>query len=158
MPRLNKFLAAAVVVLFIMTGFFREFVFVNLNELMRVAYYNSPDPQVAPSMQWMSGYSYQTLYYLKWPLTLLFSIIFAAYSALTVWLAFGDKKYVRITWLAYAAVFTLSFLFFGIGWLTDDREATYVISRFLAGIIETPAMLAILSAAFLIHRKSGSGE
>lgn len=154
----NKIIVAGIVVLFVLTGFFREFVFVNLNELMRVAYYNSPDPQISPSMQWLSTCSYSTLYYLKWPLTLIFSAIFAGFSVLVVHFAFGERKYRRITWITYASIFTLSLLFFGIGWLTGAREATYTISRFLAGIIETPAMLAILMAVFLLHRKSDNRD
>lgn len=152
MPARNKFIVAGIVIVFILAGFYREFVFLNFNELMRVAYYHSPDPHVASSMQWLSVCSYETLYYLKWPLTLLFSAIFAGLSVLAVHYAFGEKKYRRLTWLAYGAVFGLSFIFFAIGWLTGEQEAMYTISRFLAGIIETPAMLAILMAAFLVHR------
>jgi hypothetical protein len=153
MPTRNKLLLAGIILLFILTGFFREHVFLNWNEQMRVTYYNSPDPHVSPSMQWLSAFDYATLYYLKWPLTLLFSVLFAAYAVAAVQLAFGNKKYNRITWLAYAGVFTLSFLFFATGWLLNNREGTYVISRFLAGMIETPAMLAVLMASFLVHRR-----
>lgn len=149
----NKLLLAGVIVLFILTGFFREYVFLNWNEQMRVTYYHSPDPHVSPPMQWLSAFDYPTLYYLKWPLTLFFSVVFAAYSVVAVQLAFRNKKYNRITWLAYGCVFLLSFLFFAAGWLMNDRDATYAISRFLAGMIETPVMLAILMASFLLHRR-----
>lgn len=156
MPAKNKIIVGGLVVLFVLTGFFREFVFLNWNEQMRVTYYNSPDPHVAASMQWLSACSYEALYYLKWPLTLLFSFVFALYSALVVRYSFSDRKYVRITWFTYAGVFAIAFLFFAIGWLFNEREGTYAISRFLAGMIETPIMLAILVAVFLIHRKSDS--
>jgi hypothetical protein len=149
-----KFIVAGIVILFILTGFFREFVFLNINEQMRVTYYNSPDPHVAPSMQWLSAFDYATLYYLKWPLTFLFAAVFASYSALVVRVLFREKQYVRVTWLAYAGVFTLSFVFFGIGLLAGSREVTYDIARFLAGMIETPAMLVILVSSFLILRRS----
>jgi len=154
MSNRSKFIVTGIVILFILTGFFREFVFLNINEQMRVTYYHSPDPHVAPSMQWLSAFDYATLYYLKWPLTLAFAAVFATYAALTVRLMFRDKLYVRVTWLAYAGVFTLSFVFFGIGLLSGSREATYDIARFLAGIIETPAMLVVLVSSFLIMRRS----
>lgn len=141
------------VVLFICTGFFREFVFVNWNEQIRVTYYHSPDPHVAPVMQWLSSFSYEALYWLKWPLTLFFSALFAVYAFIIVQLLFGDKNYSRIVLLSYAAVFTASLLFYAAGRLLNLGEATYEVARFLAGIIETPAMLIILTASFLIHRR-----
>lgn len=151
-PR-NKIFVGALVLLFILTGFYREFVFLNWNEQMRVTYYHSPDPHVAPAMQWLGSFSYEALYWLKWPLTLFFSLIFAGYTILAVHLAFRDKKYNRIALFSYAAVFLASFLFFGIGWMLGVRDGTYQIARFLAGLIETPAMLIILMASFMIHRK-----
>lgn len=153
MSQRNKIFVAALVVLFVLTGFFREFVFLNWNEQIRVTYYNSPDPHVAPSMQWLGSFSYGTLYWLKWPLTLFFSVTFASLALLAVHLSFADRKYNRITLIAYTAIFLTSFLFFGIGWLFGARDATYEIARFLAGLIETPAMLIILMASFMIHRR-----
>ena len=104
-------------------------------------------------MQWLSSLSYETLYWLKWPLTLLFSALFAAYSLLIVHLAFGQRQYNRITVYAYAVVFAFSFLFFAIGWALNARESTYDVARFLAGLIETPGLLIILVGACLIHKR-----
>lgn len=153
MPAKNKYIIAGLLFLFVVTGFFRESVFLNLNEQMRVTYYHSPDPHVDPYMQWLGTFSYITLYYIKWPLTLLFSAIFAFYSILVIRFAFRSKPYERITWYAYGCVFAASVLFFFAGYLTGTREATYVISRFLAGLIETPALLIILMASFMVHRR-----
>ena len=153
MQNRNKIFVAALVILFILAGFFREFVFVNWNEQIRVTYYHSPDPNVAPSMQWLSGLSYSALYWLKWPLTLCFSLVFAGLAVLIIKLLFSNRSYNLITLYAYAAIFTASFLFFGFGWLIGFRESSYEIARFLAGIIETPAMLIILIASFLVHRR-----
>lgn len=135
------------------TGFFREFVFLNWNEQMRVTYYSSPDSHVAGMMQWLGSFSYEALYWMKWPLTLIFSALFAFYSYLIVKLLFADRRYNRITLVAYVAVFVASFLFFAIGWMFDSSDVTYDFARFLAGLIETPAMLAILVASFLLHRR-----
>jgi hypothetical protein len=149
----SKLIVTALVLLFVATGFFREFVFLNWNEQMRVSYYHSPESYVSPSMQWLGSFSYGTLYWLKWPLTLFFSVLFAAYSLVIVHVLFRDKKYNRIVLWAYASVFATSLLFFAGGWAFGVREFTYDIARFLAGIIETPAMLIILVASFLLHRR-----
>lgn len=153
MSQRNKWFVAGIVVLFICTGFFREFVFLNWNEQMRVTYYHSPDPHVAPSMQWLGSFSYATLYWIKWPLTLLFSVVFGLYTLLAVHLSFANRQYTRITLLTYAALFVASFLFFAFGWMFGARDACYEIARFLAGLIETPAILIVLMASFMIHRR-----
>lgn len=154
MSRNHKLLIATLAILFILTGFFREFVFLNVNEQMRVTYYNSPDPHVAPSMQWLESFSYTTLYYMKWFLTLVFTIVFALLGSFIVNTIFRDKKLVRLSLIAYASVFFASFLFFLVGAISGNTEATYAIARFLAGIIESPAMLIILLGAFTIIRRN----
>lgn len=154
MPTRNKLIVAGLVVLFVLTGFFREYVFLNLNEQMRVAYYNSPDSHLSPGMQWLSGFSYETLYYLKWPFTLLFSAIFALNTAVIVRILFQNPSFVKLTWIVYAGVFASSLLFFAAGLLIGNGEATYDIARFLAGLIESPALAAILVASFLILRRA----
>jgi hypothetical protein len=150
----NNFIIAVLIVLFVCTGFFREYVFLNWNEQMRVSYYGSPDSHVSPMMSWLSTFSYNTLYWMKWPLTLAFSIVFAVYAYLTVRVAFHERNYNRITIAAYCCVFIVSFAFFGFGWLVfGARDASYEIARFLAGLIETPVMLIVLIASFMIHRR-----
>ncbi len=153
MHKRTKPIVAALLVLFVCTGFFREFVFLNWNEQIRVTYYNSPDSHVHPVMQWLGSFSYESLYWLKWPITLVFSVIFAGLSILIVHLLFKSRAYNKITLYAYAALFLLSFLFFVIGWLIGFRDAAYPIARFLAGMIESPVLLIILIASFLVHRR-----
>ncbi len=152
-PWIRNTVIALLVVLFVATGFFREFLFVNVNEQRRVAYYHATDSQLAPSMQWLTAFSDTTLYYAKWPLTLLFTAIFAGLTALIVRTAFGDKRLVRITWLAYGAVFAVAFLIYAAGWLAGKSESTYEIARFFVGIAETPALLVVLFATFLALRR-----
>lgn len=154
MSRNHKLLIATLAILFILTGFFREFVFLNVNEQMRVTYYHSPDPHVAPSMQWLGSFSYTTLYYMKWFLTLGFTIVFALLAAWIVNTIFRDKKLVRLSLIVYSAVFIASFMFFLAGAFFGNTETTYAIARFLAGIIESPAMLIILLGAFTIIRRN----
>jgi len=154
MTRNAKIITALLVLLFILTGFFREFVFLNVNEQMRVTYYNSPDNFVSPSMHWLGSISYTSLYYLKWILTAVFILIFAGMAAVIVKLIFQDKKLIRISILTYLLIFATSFLFYLIGALFGNTETTYAIARFLAGLAESPALLIILVGAFTIIRRN----
>jgi hypothetical protein len=150
-----KLIITSLILLYIAAGFFREFVFLNINEQSRVTFYHENDSHVAPSMQWLSGLSYPVLYYAKWPLTLLFTIFFAFLAATIVRQWFGDKNLVKITWLAYGIAFSAGLLFYVAGYLTGNTDSTYDIARFLAGLTETPAMLVILLASFMAIRRNG---
>lgn len=148
-----KISISLLIALYIATGFFREFVFLNINEQSRVTFYHQTDSHVASSMQWLSGLSYSTLYYAKWPLTLLFTAYFAFIAAAIVKKWFADKNLVKITLLAYAITFSAGLVFYLAGSLTGYRESTYEIARFLAGLTETPALLVMLLASFMALRK-----
>jgi hypothetical protein len=154
MSRKTKLIASCLILVFILTGFFREFVFLNVNEQMRVTYYKVSDSHVAPGMMWLNAFSYTTLYYMKWLLTAAFTFLFAILSAITIKVVFNDKKLVRIGIYTYGIVFLASFFFFLVGAFSGNTETTYSIARFLAGLIESPAMLIILLSAFTIIRRN----
>lgn len=141
------------VAIYLVTGFSREYVFTNVNEQMRVNYYHSSDSHVSPGMLWLSDFSSAKLYYAKWIMTLLFMILFAFLAATIIRIAFEEKKMVRYCWIIYGAVFITGFIFYYIGSLSGNPETTYEIARFLAGLTETPALLIIISAAFLAIRR-----
>jgi len=150
----TKVIIVLLVALYVATGFFREFLFLNINEQSRITFYHLTESHVAPSMQWLSGLSYSTLYYAKWPLTLLFTAYFAFIAAGIIKKWFEDRNLVKITWWAYAITFAAGLLFYLAGALTGYRESTYGIARFLAGITETPALLIMLLATFLALRRN----
>jgi hypothetical protein len=149
-----KIIIVLLVALYIATGFLREFIFLNINEQSRVTFYHETESHVAPSMQWLSGLSYSTLYYAKWPLTLLFTAYFAFIAAAIVKKWFSERNFVKITWLAYGITFAAGLVFYLAGSLTGAREITYGIARFLAGLTETPALLVMLLASFLALRRN----
>lgn len=154
LSRRKKIIIGLLIALYIATGFLREFIFLNINEQSRVTFYHQTDSHVAPSMQWLSGLSYSTLYYAKWPLTLLFTAYFAFIAAAIVKKWFDDRNLMKITWWAYAITFAAGLLFYLAGSLTGARESTYGIARFLAGLTETPALLVMLLASFMALRRN----
>lgn len=142
----------------VLSGFFREFIFINLNQQRwetyeRVYRHHSPEQHVAPSMQWLSGLSYETLNFLKWPLTLLFACWFAGLCLLAVRIAFAEKKYTRIVIFTYAGLFLLGLVVYGIGAATGGNYHFYEIARFLAGLTEGPLLMLILLASFLVMKR-----
>src|SRR4051812_4074924 len=127
-PKRKKILVIVLLLaIYIVAGFFREFVFMNINEQIRVTYdtlyrHQPTESYVSPSMVWLSGFSYPTLYYSKWILTLLTTLFFAFLASRVIKVAFADKGLVKITWIAYAVVFVAGLLFFLGGSLTGNSE------------------------------------
>jgi hypothetical protein len=154
LSRRKKIIIVLLIALYIATGFLREFIFLNINEQSRVTFYHLTDSHVASSMQWLSGLSYSTLYYAKWPLTLLFTAYFAFIAAAIVKKWFDDRNLMKITWWAYGITFAAGLFFYLAGSLTGYRDTTYGIARFLAGLTETPALLVMLLASFLALRRN----
>lgn len=157
-PARKRLLVLLLVAVYIVCGFFREFVFLNINEQRRVTYnlvyrHIEDENHVAPSMQWLSHFSYEFLTNLKWPLTLFFAVVFAFIASRVIRIYFGERNPVRFTWFAYGIIFLAGILFYLAGWAFGNTENTYTVARFFAGLTETPALLAILFAAFLILEK-----
>jgi hypothetical protein len=137
-----------VAALFLGSGFFRDFVFLNVNEQLRVAYYHPPETFLSPSMAFLKTFSYTSLYYLKWVLTFAFAGLFMALTLLVVKILFADKTHFRWTLLTYGLLVILAGLFFLGGYLFGRSENGYLIARFLLGIAQSPIVLMVLVPAF----------
>ncbi len=148
MIRIQGVLIVLLLLAYSILGFFREFLFVNINEQMRVTYYHAQDSVLAPSMKFLESFSYSNLYYAKFPLTLVFAVIFCFLSCWVIYLMFSERRLVKFTLASFAFVFVLGWLFFLLGYFSGNGEFGYTIARFLAGMTESPALLVVLMAAF----------
>jgi hypothetical protein len=153
-PAMRKAVTAMLALVYIGLGFFREFVFLNVNEQMRVTYYQATDSHLSPVLSVLKSFSYAQLYYAKWPLTLVFALAFCLLAVLVIRTAFNTKAYTRLILLAYAGVFVLGAVLFFAGSLLGNNAAVYDLSRFLAGLVESPLLLLMLGAGILYYRKS----
>lgn len=152
---MRKAVSALLVLGYIALGFFREFIFLNVNEQMRVTYYHATDSHLSPVLNVLTSFSYAQLYYSKWPLTLLFAALFCLLAVVVIRTAFHTKVYTKLILLAYSSVFILGALLFFAGTLLGNSTAVYDLSRFLAGLVESPLLLLMLGAGILYYRKSG---
>ncbi len=137
--------------LLIALSFFREFVFLNINEQSRVTYYHTTDSHVSPLMSFLENFSYPVLYYSKWFLTLFFPLLFMYISCMIVKEVFKNKNYIRWTIFSYAGVVGLSILLFALGWLFNFSEKGYTFARAIIGITESPVILMLLIPVFKIQ-------
>jgi hypothetical protein len=147
--RADVLFVLAVIVCLVSLGFIREHVFVNLNyQSAKVVYHDDFGYTLPASMTWLEGMSYAQLYWLKFPLTLLFAILYFAVSWVTVKRFFRGRRFIRWTVLVYALMFLVSLLLFLAGYFIGKYEAFYSVSRYIMGIQQSPLLLMLLALAF----------
>jgi hypothetical protein len=149
----NHLLLALIISLLLFFGYYRDFVFKNINGLLKAWDYNMTY-NLPRSLQFFENYDYDTLLNIKWLLTLLFSIIYLLIAIKTIGLLFENKKYTRITLAAYIAVTMVSALFIATGLIfKNTSETMYEFARYLMGMAQSPVILMVLIPAFKLSEK-----
>lgn len=142
--RKKAFLFLSVIIIL---GAFRDFFFVQWNEQARVTYYKTNDSHVYFFMKWLELLPYAALYYGKFILTTIFIALFLFFNIkfLNSFFRRNTKKTVTIAFLVTAI---LSVMFFLLDYLLPIK--LYPVSRFLAGVLESPQSTMILFIAFYL--------
>lgn len=136
--------------LFGITGYFREFFFVQLNVILYQKYYNQTNEAIslAAFMKYFNQFSYSTLYYSKYFFTIVSTLIFYGlnYMALSY---LNYKKNIKFLNFCYLLLLTLASASMLYGYLINNRlqDDEYTLSRWLLGIAQSPIVFIILVAA-----------
>jgi hypothetical protein len=141
--------------LFAFLGFSREFLFVNINNQLFKLYYGHSNLPLPDSLSFIGTLKYDTLYYLKFALTIAFYLAFFIVSLLAVKLIVNDKKITR--WVIY--IYVLLLILAGLTMLynyvmhnqLDGDEYTF--SRWLLGIAQSPLVAFFMIASAALYRK-----
>jgi hypothetical protein len=144
---------ALIIIVLLIIGFYREFVFKNINALIQ-AIDADMDYEMPSSLNFLSGYQYQTLINIKWVLTIVFAALYLIISMITIKVIFDNQKFRKITMMVFLAVTLLSGIFILLGFLIKSRnDNMYEIARFLMGILQSPIILMLLIPAFKLAEK-----
>lgn len=137
-------------------GYFREFFFVNLNNIMFQKYYNHTDLPIPDVMQPFNAFSYKTLYYSKYIFSLCWITIFFAANFLALKKLTGQKILIKYLIYSYIILLTLAAFSMIYGYFVKDRlqDDEYTISRWLLGIAQSPIICLILIASEKLYPKS----
>jgi hypothetical protein len=146
------------ILLFLACGFFRDYVFLNVNEAMRLSYYHVSDSTVSPGMKFMESYTYPQMYYIKWALTFFFSLLFMLLTMAFVRLFYTERKYIIWTLYAYLSLVLIAALFWAGGYLANHSDKGYIISRFLMGMAQSPVVLMVLIPSFRLLKAFSNQE
>lgn len=143
---------AIVLSLFIL-GFIREFIFENINTHLYYLWKDEHNPYLPEVLSFLKGFSYYPLYYSKFLLIVVFTILFLYGSILLIKQFFNDKRYPKITTGFFAGIFLLSALIFGIGYALGSGHDAYGISRKLIEFIQSPLAAFFLIPAFFLYEQ-----
>lgn len=135
-------------------GFYRDFLFVSINNQIYDLYYGDPNFELPNSLRFLSRLDYMTLYYLKYPLTLLYILLYFLTTIFAVKYLTVNKK-IRL-WVVY--IYTLLIILSGIsmawGYLVNHRltDDEYTFSRWLMGILQSPLVAFFLIASSSLYK------
>lgn len=115
-------------------GFLRDYIFVSINEKTGQGTDDSGN-----------------LFYWKWILTFVFTLLYFVLACLFLYLLFRKKKYIWLTVFTYAGLFAVSFIASAAGFLLSSFENGYPFVRTVMGIAQSPIVLMILIPACFIN-------
>jgi hypothetical protein len=133
-------------------GYFRDYLFVGINYRIASLTYNEFPDNLPPIPDFFLRFSIEHLYVIKWILTILFTLLYYSVSCFTVYYLFRERKFVIYTTFLFGAVFIISFLIIVTGYVINNHDDTYTLSRHLMGFAQSPVLLMILIPAFGISK------
>jgi hypothetical protein len=155
-PVVKYLILALIIVLLLVVGYYRDFIFKGINAIMQAAYLGVPYT-APPSLAFLLTYTPAELSTLKWWLTLLFTVVYFAIALFTIHILFHNKRFNQFTIGAYVVVLLLSALFTATGRLLPGvSDKTYEFSRYLMGMAQSPIILMILIPTFKLSLKQDS--
>ena len=144
---------AALVALMVYTGFLRDWMSVNINFHLGYLYYGWDENPASPLViSAAKGYEYITVWRFKWVLTVVTAIVYAAMTATIGYLAFLDRKFIKLTGICFLAVIVVSGIFYVGGYVFGDQNPGYLLARALMDFVQSPFVLMVLIPAFFLSR------
>lgn len=140
---------------FAILGFSREFVFVNLNSRLFSLYYNHNDYLLPNSLSFFNQFDYLTLYYFKFPLTVLYFLayFFATYFAIKQ-ICLNKKITLWVIYI-YLILLALASISMAYNYIINEQlnGNEYTFSRWLMGIAQSPLVAFFMLASSKLYNK-----
>ncbi|HXB38898.1 MAG TPA: hypothetical protein VNZ49_00055 [Bacteroidia bacterium] len=139
----------------LISGFFREILFVNMNAVLYYKYFQPGEAThlFHENFRFLTAFSYKTLYISKWFITLGFVFLFWFIQKKFIFFLFTEKKAVFWLGMLYLSLLLLAGISFGTGWLLGNLEQGYRFSRIFTGLLESPVPCMILIPLTYFYKK-----
>lgn len=143
----HYFLTGLLFLIIFFIGYVREAIFLTINAVYHKNAFPYNSAYITPP-DFLYQWDKTALFYLKWGLTLFFSLIF---MGLTLWIIhyyFNTKKYNKFTLLFYGSLILLASTLSIFGMLSNSFEYVYTPSRFIIGLVQSPLISLVLFVLF----------
>lgn len=147
-------LAATVVVAFIVVGFLRDFIFINLNYHLAHLQVEGSRSYAHSFFDFLHQFTFMQIYYSKYVITLIFTIVNFILGYFLIRIVLNYRKLLRLYAVLYAVVTSTALLFFAGGFILGDPDQGYSFSRILMGFLQSPLPAALLIFGYPLYRKS----
>jgi hypothetical protein len=145
------------IILLMVFGFFRENLFVNINDILYNKRYNQNNPTVY-YLSFLYHFSYQTIYAAKWFITPFFAFLFWITQRQFLFVLFNEKKVIKWLSVLYLSLFLLAGIFFVAGWALGDIYRGYVFSRLFMGLLQSPVACMILIPTMYLYKQTNINQ
>lgn len=142
------------VLIIVLAGFLREYIFANTNWIyltLTNGRMNAARPEFHPLLEW----SPEQIIRLKWILTGIFSLLFLGLTYLIIQIIFKNRMYNRITLFSYISLLIGALLLHLISKSIGKTNELYGIVRTIMGIVQSfmPLMILYILFRFLPQQK-----
>ena len=148
----KKTLIVSSIIAVIILGFFREFLFTHINEQLFALWYDEPS-RASDAIPCLKSVDYYTLYYTKWFLTALFSVLFYGVTIGLLKIIF-DTSYWKEILIIYGVLIACSVITMAYGYATNTLEETYLLARLFMGVAQSPLVLMVMIPGIWLRKRS----
>lgn len=143
------------ILIFAFLGFSREFIFVNINFQLYSLYYKNSNYILPDSLSILGNLEYTTLYYIKYPLTILYFLAYFFTTFFAVKFISSTKKNTRWVIYIYALLLALASISMAYNYLIENQldGDEYTFSRWLMGIAQSPLVAFFMLASSKLYDK-----
>lgn len=135
------------IIIIVASGFLRLYLFENINHQLAYLYYEKDISYVTAELSFIKDYSYSSLMWVKWVLTILFTIVYLMLTLGVIRILFSNKEFIHITLFIFAIIIFVSFLLYSVLGFFNESVIGYRLARFCMGVVQSPLPLMILIPA-----------
>ncbi|NNC82395.1 MAG: hypothetical protein HKN79_02360 [Flavobacteriales bacterium] len=142
--------AILMAIVLVILGGFRDILFVNINE--QIAYNDGliENYRVLEQFDFLNNYDSPALNQVKWILTILFTVVYLGLSMITFRMILKDMKGSLWILYFYLSAFAIAGVIFIAGWLFNEPELGYTLSRVVMGALQSPFPLMLMIPARML--------
>lgn len=142
-----------VVLVMAFLGFSRQLLLVNINNQLNFLYYHKEVSYVVDSMAFIKQYSYESLMWSKWFLTITYTLLYLLCTVVVLRTLSFNMDYIKLTVLMFGCVVVLSAILYGGLSLFGESLIGYRLARFCMGLVQSPIPLMVLVPAYMLAER-----